>query len=194
MHANRHVAFIVALLAAGLAPLFASTGTRAPAEDFPGWPTHFEGRSLQALPLSDAERRFERDFPGRLGRFTDGQREIVIRWVSQPTRKLHPASDCFRGSGYRVAPMPIDIVNGEPWSRFDARREHEHWRIREAIIEDAGVERAGIDDRRRRWTDVSSWYWAAMRDSRGRRWWSFTVASSMDSVVTSTNAQFTAAD
>jgi hypothetical protein len=188
MHNNRHVAFIVALLAAGLAPLCASTRTFAPAEDFPGWPTNFEGRRLQPLPLSVAEQRFERDFPGRLGRFTDGEREIVIRWVSQPTRKLHPASDCFRGSGYRVAPMPIEIVDGKSWSRFDARRGSEHWRIREAIMKGTG------DDAEHRWTDVSSWYWAAMRDSSEQRWWSFTVATSTSNAVTSSEAQFTAVD
>jgi hypothetical protein len=124
--------------------------------------------------------RFERHFPGRLGRFTDGEREVVIRWVSQPTRKLHPAVDCFRGSGYRVTAMPIEMIDGKAWGRFDAQHNTGRWRVREIIVDDAG----------RQWTDVSSWYWAALRDRTGGPWWSMTVASPATAESASTQAQF----
>ena len=74
---------------------------------FPGWPTHYEGRALTELPLTQRELAFVRDFPGRVGRFSDGRREIIIRWVGAPTRRLHPAADCFRGLGYSMTPMPV---------------------------------------------------------------------------------------
>jgi hypothetical protein len=167
MRNGQRCAYVAAILAAGLAPLFASAPTQPSVENFPGWPTHFEGRKLRALALSSVEVRFERDFPGRLGRFTDGEREIVIRWVSHATRKLHPAADCFRGSGYRVSPMPIEMIDGKAWSRFDAQHDARHWRVREIIVDEAGGQ----------WSDVSSWYWAAMRDRTAGHWWSMTVAS-----------------
>ena len=99
-------AFLLAALAAALAPLFARTGDTAAAKDFPGWPTHYEGRALTELPLTQRELAFVHDFPGRVGRFSDGRREIIIRWVGAPTRRLHPAADCLRGSGYTITPMP----------------------------------------------------------------------------------------
>jgi len=74
---------------------------------FSGWPTEFEGRVLTPLPLTELEQRFGNDFPGKIGRFSDGRREIIIRWVTEATGKLHPASDCFQGIGYSVKPLPL---------------------------------------------------------------------------------------
>jgi hypothetical protein len=50
--------------------------------------------------FSSREERFAADFPGRIARFSDGHREIIIRWVARETRALHSASDCFKGLGY----------------------------------------------------------------------------------------------
>lgn len=136
--------------------------------DFPGWPSEFEGRSLRALPLSALEQRFATDFPGRIGRFTDGEREIILRWISAPSRKLHPAADCLTASGYTVTPLPIDRIAGVVWSTIAANRGDEHLRVREAIVDAAG----------NRWTDVSAWYWAAVREQTPRPWLAITVATS----------------
>lgn len=136
--------------------------------DFPGWPSEFEGRSLRALPLSAPEQRFATDFPGRIGRFTDGEREIILRWMSAPSRKLHPAADCLKASGYAVTPLPIDRVAGVAWSAIAAHRGDEHLRVRETIVDAAG----------NRWTDVSAWYWAAVRGQTPRPWLAITVATS----------------
>jgi hypothetical protein len=100
-------AFLLAALAAALAPLLGSNDARATNAGFPGWPAQYEGRSLTALPLTPRENSFVRDFPGRVGRFSDGEREIIIRWVDAPTRRLHSAADCFRGIGYSITPMPV---------------------------------------------------------------------------------------
>jgi hypothetical protein len=82
-------------LAAALVPLWHPTPAVRPADHFPGWPASFEGYALRELPLSARERKFMEGFPGRTGRFTDGNREFVIRWVTHETRLLHPAADCF---------------------------------------------------------------------------------------------------
>ena len=102
-------AVLISAAAAALAPLAARPGGATSAADgnFPGWPTHHEGRALTEMPLTQRELAFVHDFPGRVGRFSDGRREIIIRWVGAPTRRLHPAADCFRGSGYSVTPMPV---------------------------------------------------------------------------------------
>ncbi|HOF10726.1 MAG TPA: archaeosortase/exosortase family protein, partial [Opitutaceae bacterium] len=78
----------------------------APAE-FPGWPTEFEGRPLTALAPSEREARFAAGFPGRIAAFSDGERTVLFRWVSQETRKLHPAIHCLRGLGYAVQPGAV---------------------------------------------------------------------------------------
>src|SRR5262245_44139007 len=102
-------ALLFAVLGAGLAPLLAHTGDAAvsTAKSSPGWPTHYEGQVLTELPLTPREMSFVREFPGRVGRFSDGRREIIMRWVDAPTRRLHPASDCLRASGYGVTPLPV---------------------------------------------------------------------------------------
>src|SRR5262245_24389500 len=80
------LAFLLSAVAAAIVPLMdkaggsASTSTR-----FGGWPTHYEGLALTELPLTQREVAFTRDFPGRVGRFTDGRREIIVRWVNAPT-------------------------------------------------------------------------------------------------------------
>ena len=101
--------FFSLLLAAAIVPLLPNRNSSAgiARNDFPGWPDHYEGRALTELPLTERELAFMRDFPGRVGRFSDGRREIIIRWVNAPTRRLHSAADCFRGSGYSTTPLPI---------------------------------------------------------------------------------------
>ena len=44
---------------------------------FPGWPSTFEGRTLTPLPLNEMETKFATGFPGRIARFSDGEREII---------------------------------------------------------------------------------------------------------------------
>ena len=100
----RYSCFLIVCLLAAAAPLVSSTAVVAVADDdFPGWPDTWEGRSLVQLPLSEREERFLQGFPGRIARFSDSQREIVLRWIVKPTRKLHPSADCYKGAGYAVA-------------------------------------------------------------------------------------------
>lgn len=162
---------LLCLLAAAmpwLAPPPAPTGP----SDFPGWPKSYAGQPLQALPLSPLEARFAENFPGQIGRFSDGRREIILRWVRSETRKLHPAADCFRGSGYQVEALPLRrSPDGEQWGRFRASRGKESILVEERIVDAHGQQ----------WSDVSAWYWAALWAHTTGPWWAITVARTEDS-------------
>lgn len=160
-------ACVLATLAPWLAVAPMSAGGGSGGAAFPGWPTHFEGRPLARLPLTEREERFGRDFPGQVARFTDGRRELVVRFVTGATRKLHPASDCFAGIGYRVRPLPLKVGDdGARWGGFTAERGGERMRVSERIYSDAGES----------WEDVSAWYWAAAGGKGRGPWWAVTVA------------------
>lgn len=161
--------FLLAAFAAAVAPLVAHNGTRyvALSSTFPGWPSKYEGLPLTPLPMSAREARFAQDFPGRIGRFSDGAREIILRWVAEPTRNLHPASDCFRGIGYRIAPLPLKRdASGKVMSCFRAGREGASLTVCEGVTGATG----------RSWPDVSSWYWSALFGPPSGPWWSVVVA------------------
>lgn len=134
---------------------------------FPGW---------SAAPLPDGlaprtpdarEARFAAGFPGAIGVFTDGSRTYVARWVRRPTRRLHPATDCLRASGYSVKPGPIlaGAGGGGRWGVAHAQRGGERLRVREHIVAPDG----------REWTDVSAWFWHAALGRSNGPWWAITV-------------------
>jgi hypothetical protein len=164
------ILFVVSAACAALAPLAAgheNAGAAAAHAGFPGWPSHFEGRALAALPLTPREEGFVRDFPGRIGRFSDGEREIILRWVAEPTRRLHPAADCFMGAGFSVTPLPLRrMATGSAMGCFRARRGGEEMTVCEAIRDETGGS----------WSDASSWYWAALLGRSPGPWWSAVVA------------------
>lgn len=165
----RLVSFLVAAVLATLAPLAGTRAPAAPAADaFPGWPSKIGGRTVTPLPLTAREHVFARDFPGRIGRFTDGEREYVLRWVAAPTRRLHPASDCFRGLGYKVASRPMRLsLAGAPMSCFRATGPRDAFDVCEQVTGIAGGH----------WPDVSSWYWHALWSGSRDGWWSLVVAT-----------------
>jgi exosortase len=132
----------------------------------PEWPTRFQDRDLIRLPLSAQEAGWLRDFPGRVARFTDGEREIVIRRIARPTRRLHPAADCYRGLGYAVARPAIREFDNQRWSCFKADKAGAAREVCERIQ----------DDRGGAWTDVSGWFWEAGWQGRQGPWWAWTVA------------------
>ena len=132
------------------------------------WPTSFEGRPLTQLPLSAVELRFAAQFPGQIGRFSDGERILIVRVVQEPTRLLHPASDCFRGLGHHAeSPRVVEDGNGIAWSCFVAQKDGKVQRVCERIHDTDG----------KAWTDVSSWYWAAMFGRTQGPWTALTTAT-----------------
>lgn len=154
--------------AAAVLPLLAVSAAERPHHDAaPHWPVQLAGRPLYPLALTAQEHAFTQDFPGHVARFTDGSREIVIRWVQHASRRLHPASDCFQGMGYRVHPQPLRMDSeGAYWGCFQATRSDKRWQVCERITDSQG----------HGWSDVSSWYWAAILGRSTGPWWTFTVA------------------
>jgi len=163
------VALCLAAAAAALAPLLhrPTVAAAGVAAGFPGWPARYEGRALTEMPLTRREAGFLQDFPGRVGRFSDGRREIIVRWIDAPTRLLHPAADCFRGIGYGVTPLPIRRdAAGAAMGCFRAQHGSDGLTVCEVIR----------DGRGESWPDVSAWYWHAILGATAAPWWSFVVA------------------
>ena len=161
------LAFALACILAALAPFAGAPAHTVNANGFPGWPRSFEGRPLKQLPLTAIEQRFQQNFPGRVGRFSDGEREVIIRWVSEGTRKLHSSADCFKANGYQLTAQPVTVRGQERWSGFLATRGAQQLAVRERIHDAAGHQ----------WSDVSAWYWAVQLGQSGGPWWALTVAA-----------------
>ncbi|MGJ7487188.1 exosortase Q [Variovorax sp. LT2P21] len=145
--------------------------TSLPAQAFHEWPSTWDGAPLRPLALSEVEHRFAQRFPGAIARMTDGQGVFVLRHVAAPTRMLHPAADCYRALGYRVAQVRLE--NDEQarlWRCFSATRKRgETLRVCERIVDAKG----------RAFTDTSAWYWAAAAGQSQGPWQAVTVARSM---------------
>ena len=115
------------------------------------------------MPIAPApeDALLARSFPGRTARFSDGRRQVVLRAMTAPTRRLHPASDCFRASGWDIRPAPMQMVAGAgPASCFLALRGGRTVRVCERIAGSKGAN----------WPDISSWYWAALLDPSSGPW------------------------
>lgn len=160
--------FRLACLFAALAPCLPER-VPDPVSGFPGWPETFEGRRITPQPMAAKEAEFARTFPGRMGKFHDGQRAIVLRWVDRPSRQLHPIETCFKSLGYRITPEPLFVDGtGNRWGVFLASRGGEGMRVRTCIYD----ARAGA------WPDISSWFWAAVFRKTEGPWWAVTVVES----------------
>lgn len=152
---------------AALLPTFERRPVAASAAAFPGWPTQWEGEPIREVPLNARELRFNSNFPGRVAKFTDGRRELILRWVTQGARQLHGSADCFRGMGYSVTPQPgVNNGSGGVWSSFMAERGGQRLLVRERITDADGIE----------WTDVSAWYWSVLLKRSTGPWLGATVA------------------
>src|SRR5207249_4927947 len=126
-----------------------------------------ENQHLVSLPLTRIERRFANGFPGRIGRFSDGHRQVVVRWISHETRQLHPSADCFKGCGYDITPLPLLIDDtGRKWECYRANSLTDNLTVRELVCDESGHS----------WADVSQWYWAAVLGKTRGPWWVYTVA------------------
>lgn len=136
------------------------------------WPSTFEGRPLQPLPLTALETRFAGGFPGDMARFTDGRREILFRRVASATRRLHPSAECLEATGHVVKPLPAwTDGRGRTWSRLEATKDGVPFTVRESICEDAGVAC---------WSDVPAWYWPAVLGRSVGPWTAVTVSGRED--------------
>lgn len=162
-----------------LLPLCAlvGVGTQAHAPDARGsshspaeWPQQWQGQALRPLALSEVEQRFARQFPGDMARLTDGRQVLVLRRVRQPTRMLHPATDCYLGLGYQVSAIQLEHdAHQRLWRCFEAARAGQRQRVCERIEDAQG----------QGWTDTSAWYWAAVLGQSQGPWQAVTVARTL---------------
>jgi hypothetical protein len=155
------------LMIAALMPLAAPAASAPSAAHRSEWPMTLDGETLQPLALSPVEARFAAQFPGAIARFSAGSRTVVLRDVERPTRKLHPAVDCYRGLGYAIAAERLERDSRDHrWRCFTASRDQRGLRVCERIVD--------ADDQA--YTDVSSWYWAALLGQSKGPWRAVTVA------------------
>lgn len=156
------------LLCAAFPLLHRPAGAVAPAPAS-AWelPTRWDGRPVRPLALGEVEQRFADRFPGRIMRLTDGRQVIVLREVLRPTRMLHPAADCYRGLGYRIAQERLERdAQQRTWRCFVAERGGQRLRVCERIVDAAGLAH----------TDTSAWFWDASLRRSGGPWLAVTVA------------------
>ena len=143
-------------------------GTSPTSEELP---TQWQGALLRPLALSDVELRFANHFPGSVTRMTDGKQVLVLRTVARPTRMLHPATDCYRGLGYRIRNEQLEVQADQArWRCFVAERSGGAARAVRVCerIEDAQGQG---------YTDTSAWYWASVAGQSIGPWKATTVAT-----------------
>jgi len=167
---SRRLTFFIACCIAISAPIWngAYGAHSVDPDSFPGWPTSIEGHTLSERPFAELEAQFARDFPGRVARFSGGDDEWILRWIAEPTRRLHSTSDCYRGLGFLIDNERIAIdEQGRRWGAFDATNKTERLLVRERITAPNGAA----------WTDNSAWYWAAVTGHTQGPWWATTRVS-----------------
>lgn len=161
--------FIGVLAVCALAPLARLAPADAPKLGSEP-PTQWNGRTLRPMALGEVEQRFARRFPGRIARLTDGEQVLVWREVAAPTRMLHPAADCYRGLGYRIADARLERDDdGLLWRCFVAERDGRGVRVCERIVDASG----------QAFADASSWFWAAQLQRSTGPWQAITVARAL---------------
>lgn len=125
-----------------------------------------ETQHLDSIKLENRLRGFLEDFPGEIRVLTDGRRLFIVRRIEKPTRKLHPASDCYRGAGFKIDYRPMEIDSrGRTWGHFIANKDGARISVRERICDGIGNQ----------WTGPSSWYWNALTGETKPPWWGITV-------------------
>ncbi|WP_127998157.1 hypothetical protein [Piscinibacter defluvii] len=169
---HRHWPALAALafVLAALLPWFVPAAP-APRARHVEWPQQWDGRALRPLAQSAVEQRFAARFPGAIGRFTDGQRVIVLRRVNTPTRMLHPAADCFRGLGHRLGAVALERdARARLWRCFESTApDGQRLRVCERIEADDGTS----------FIDPSSWFWAAALGQSSGPWQAVTVVEAL---------------
>jgi exosortase/archaeosortase family protein len=160
--------------AAVLAPLLALTTPRNPGPPDVGNPPSlftFQGLTLplQPLPQTAAERAFAESFPGTLSSHRWGDSQVILRRVNVATRRLHPSADCLRAAGFATTEaFNVSLADGTQWARFHATKDGLRLIVHERVT-------SALDGST--WTDVSAWYWSALRHPLNGPWQAETVIS-----------------
>ena len=177
LRGHLRVGLAVLLAVCALAPFVWSRNALASMAPEPAakeWPREWKGRALRPLALDAVEARFASHFPGRIERLTDDESVLVWREVRTPTRMLHPAADCYRGLGYRIADARLERdAEARLWRCFVAVRDGRRVRVCERIEDAHGGS----------FTDASSWFWAAQLGRSTGPWHAITVATPLGSAT-----------
>ena len=108
--------------------------------------------NLQQVALEPRDAIFAKDFPGRIQRYRGATSELLVRSVFTATRSLHPSSDCFRGLGYSIVPLPSEKdAEGHLWGCFEARSSARSLHVCEHVV----------SAKNGHWSDIPSWFWSA---------------------------------
>ncbi|MBE2213683.1 MAG: hypothetical protein IAE82_07420 [Opitutaceae bacterium] len=167
MNGSPIAAIIVLAALAALRPAFAPRETHGTPVASASWPSAWEGTPLVAAPLLPVEAQFFAEFPGATAAFEDDTRRVVMRRVTQATRKLHPVAMCLRAGGFSVRPAPAwRHPHSGLWGVTRAAKDGRGLRVREQIASADGT---------RVWTDVSAWYWDALIRPQTGPWLAVTV-------------------
>ena len=168
------IALVLSCTLAALEPFFLTIPPTPvlDSEDFLSWPSTFEGQRITQVPMSELNQKYADNFPGKIAVFRTGKSRIVFRWVTIATRQLHSSETCYRAGGYKITWLPEYIDSSKvKWSVFEAINENERLRVRERVFDSSG----------QNWTDLSSWYWAALLNQSKSPWW---VVSEIQSLAT----------
>lgn len=165
--------WLVVCLAVALVPILA--GTFVPSSEasgrFSGWVDEWDGADLKRIPFTWRERMFVQGFPGQVEHFSDGRRELIMRYTERATRKLKSSAECFSEVGFKVTPLePLHDDKGRTWSVFQAEKFGETLRISERVTDRRGTE----------WPKVSSWYWAATFGWSSGPWYAITIVETRE--------------
>lgn len=163
--------FALCVAAAFLPLTLSSESANTTDMTFAGCPSQFEGQHLEPIKLAGVTERFAKEFPGKIAVYTTGKSRVVYRWVTKPTLQLHPSSNCYKASGYEIKWLPeYRDAQEQKWTAFQASKGTEKLLVRERIYDQAG----------QNWTDVSSWYWAAVLKQSSSPWWAISTAERIE--------------
>jgi exosortase/archaeosortase family protein len=166
--------YVLLAIAAVLAPVLAISTPRTPEPPGLGKSPSlftFQGLTLplQPLPQTAAESAFAKSFPGTLSSHRWGDTQVILRRVNVATRRLHPSADCLRAAGFATTDaFVVRLRDGGQWSRFHASKDGLRLIVHERITSE-------LDGSA--WTDVSAWYWSALRHPHNGPWQAETVIS-----------------
>ncbi len=169
---SSHAEWRLLVVAAVMAPLLMLASPRRPGPPEMGVGPEvftFDGLTLPLAPLppSPAEMAFAESFPGTLASYRWGDCQVILRWVTTATRRLHSSRDCLRAAGFETTDaVTVRLSDGSEWARFFASRAGIRWVVSERIVSQLN---------HRAWTDVSAWYWTALRRPLNGPWQAETV-------------------
>ena len=129
------------------------------------WPEEILGEKIIETPLSDQDKIFLTDFPGKVARFRSTNKEYSLRYITRPSRKLHSSAVCLSSNAAEISYLPLwEDRQGRRWSQFKAKWKRKNLLVKEIII----------DKNHKSSSDASSWYWQAILNKSDGPWLSIT--------------------